>query len=103
LAGVIAALGYRPVHSIDRYVECYRVAEVVVRLEWYPRMDVLVEVEGSADAIDQAVAVIGVDQAATGADALAAFVARYETRTGQRAAVSLAELGSEPPSWEAGR
>ncbi len=101
LASVIAALGYRPVHAIDRYVECYRVAEVVVRLEWYPRMDVLVEVEGAAGAIEQAVAVIGEDRAAYGADALAAFVGRYETRTGRRAAVSLAELGSERPSWEA--
>ncbi len=101
LARVLAALGYRPVHAIDRYVECYGVAEAVVRLEWYPRMDVLMEVEGPAGAIEQAVALLGVAREAYHTDALAAFVGRYETRTGQRAAVSLAELGPDRPSWEA--
>lgn len=100
LISVMTALGFRPIHAIDRYVECYGVADAVVRLEWYPRMDVLMEVEGAASAIDHAVAVLGLDRGAYRTDALAAFVGRYESRTGQRAAVSLAELGTDRPSWE---
>ncbi len=101
LINVMAALGYRQVHAIDRSVDCYGVAEAVVRLEWYPRMDVLMEVEGTAEAIERAVAVLGVDLGTHRADALAAFVGRFEARTGQRAALSLAELGTDRPSWEA--
>lgn len=101
--GVIEALGYRPVHQIDRYVEYYEVAEAVVRLEWYPRMDVLLEVEGSAVAIEQAVVILGLGRESYRTDSLAAFVARYEARTGRRAAVSMVELGGDDPSWAAVR
>ncbi len=96
---VFGALGYRPVHQIDRYVEYYEVGAADVRLEWYPRMDVLVEVEGSAVAIEQAVAVLGLGREQYLTDSLAAFVGRYEARTGRQAAVSLAELGDDEPSW----
>ncbi|HEU5220098.1 MAG TPA: hypothetical protein VFU23_15670, partial [Gemmatimonadales bacterium] len=33
------ALGYSPVHRIERYVEYYSLGTVEARLEWYPRMD----------------------------------------------------------------
>ena len=98
---VIEALGYRPVHAIDRYVEYYGLGDAIVRLEWYPRMDVLIEVEGSADAIDHAVRALGLGRDQYQTDSLAAFVSRYETRTGNRAAVSLLELGDAEPSWAA--
>ncbi len=98
---IVAALGYREVHAIDRFVEYYEAAGAVVRLEWYPRMDVLVEVEGSADAIEQAVALLQLPRSAYSADALAVFVQRYQARTGRPAAVALAELDTgERPSWE---
>jgi adenylate cyclase class IV len=44
--GLLGALGYAVTHAIDRAVEVYRLGETVARLEWYPRMDVLVEIEG---------------------------------------------------------
>ena len=72
----------------------------VVRLEWYPRMDVLVEVEGEPPAIEAAIAALGIDRSAFTAESLSAFVARYEARTGRPAATSRAALGSERPSWE---
>lgn len=96
--GLLVGLGYRVAHAIDRFVEIYRVGEAVVRLEWYPRMDVLVEVEGSEPAIDAAVAVVGIPRQAFSADPLTAFVARHQA-AGGRPALSLAELGDGKPSW----
>jgi len=96
---VIEALGYRQVHQVDRYVEYYELGDAIVRLEWYPRMDVLMEVEGTAVAIDQSIAALGLGRDEYRADSLAAFVGRYEVRTGSRAAVSLVELGDAEPGW----
>ena len=45
---------------IDRDVEIYRVDGATVRLERYPRMDPLVEVEGEPDAIERAIGVTGI-------------------------------------------
>ncbi len=96
---VVEALGYAPVHAVDRRVVYYDLAGAVVRIEWYPRMDCLVEVEGTPEAIERAVGAMGLDRAAFSPDALAAFVTRFEARTGQVAAVSVAALNGAPPSW----
>lgn len=98
-ADFLRALGYAPVHTIDRWIESYALAGASVRLEWYPRMDVLVEVEGEPDAIERAAAISGIPRAAFTAEPLAAFAARYRARGGVPA-LSLAELNGEPPSWE---
>ena len=45
---------------IEREVEIYRVHEATVRLERYPEMDALVEVEGDPDAIERAIVVTGI-------------------------------------------
>lgn len=103
-ARLLEALGYAPIHAIDRYVEYWQVGDAIARLEWYPRMDVLIEVEGDSAAIERAVAATGIPRDRFSADALAAFVARYQERTGRKAAVSLAELvESEMPSWQEAR
>jgi adenylate cyclase class IV len=99
-AALVAALGYAPVHAIDRYVEYYDVEGAVVRLEWYPRMDALIEVEGGADSIERAIAATGVPREAFTAEALLAFQQRFELRTGRPAAVTVEQLGDEAPSWE---
>ena len=96
--GLLEALGYQVAHAIDRFVEIYRLGEGVIRLEWYPRMDVLVEVEGSEPAIEAAVVAIGIPRGEFSAEALTAFVARHQA-AGGRPAVSLAELGDGKPSW----
>ncbi len=98
---LLRALGFHAVQAIDRFVELYRLADVVVRLEWYPRMDVLVEVEGSPSGIEAGVLATGIPRSDYLPDALADFVVRYEARTGRTAALALAELAGEPPSWEA--
>lgn len=96
---LLKLLGYDVVHTIDRVVETYTLARATLRLEWYPRMDVLLEVEGAPEAIEAAIAATGLPRDAFTADALVTFTARYRERTGRRSAVSLAELGREPPEW----
>jgi adenylate cyclase class IV len=96
---ILEALGYRAVHAVDRRVAVFALHGATARVEWYPRMDVLVEVEGAGKAIEAAIAATGIARGAFTADALRDFVARYEPRTGRRAAVSLAELGGAPAEW----
>ncbi len=95
------ALGFEEIHRIERYVEYYRFSEADIRLEWYPRMDVLIEVEGEHRSIEAALEVIGLPRASYSAEALPVFAERYAARTGTPAALSLEALGSDVPSWEA--
>jgi adenylate cyclase class IV len=43
---ILEQLGFAVSLRIDRRVEVYRLGRAVLRLEWYPAMDVLLEVEG---------------------------------------------------------
>jgi predicted adenylyl cyclase CyaB len=97
---VFEALGYRVSQAIDRYVEYYELGGATIRLEWYPRLDVLVEIEGDPESIEAAAAVTGQDRNEFSSDALTAFVARYEAREGRPAAIALSDLdGGERPAW----
>jgi adenylate cyclase class IV len=89
---ILDQLGYRTIKAIDRHIIQYEIHGAVVRFERYPRMDDLVEVEGDPGAIERAVVALGLPRDAFTADSLAAFVERYEARTGSRAALSDAEL-----------
>jgi len=95
LAGVTAileALGYVVTREIEREVSVYRVSGATVRFERYPRMDDLVEVEGSPAAIERAIGILGIDRGAFTADRLPDFAQRYEARTGERAALCASEM-----------
>ena len=96
----LQALGYEVIHAIDRRIEEYSLGDAMIRLEWYPRMDVLVEVEGTADAIEAGIRATGIAREAFVPDALVEFVARYNATHADRAAVSLGELGGGRPAWE---
>ena len=85
---LLAALGYDPVHAIDRDVEVWELGGAAVRLERYPDMDVLLEIEGSPEAIERAIDVTGIRRDAFTADPLAEFVRRFEARTGRVATLS---------------
>lgn len=85
---ILAALGYVVVHAIDRDVEYYALGGATVRLERYPQMDDLVEVEGDPAAIEAAIAATGLPRGSFTADALVDFTARFEARTGRKALVS---------------
>jgi len=94
-AEILEALGYRVIHEIDRDIEQYALRGATLRVERYPRMDVLVEVEGEPAAIDAAIAAAGLDRGAFTHERLADFVARFEARTGERAAVSRREAAGD--------
>jgi adenylate cyclase class IV len=99
-AGLLRALGYEVYRSVDRFVEVYRVREAEVRVEWYPRMDILVEVEGTPAAIESAVGLTGLPPSAFEPEPLVEFVRRFEERTGEAAALGVSELKGERPQWE---
>jgi adenylate cyclase class IV len=92
LAGILRRLGYVVTREIDREVAQYQLAGAVIRFERYPRMDVLLEVEGSPEAIERAIAAVGLRRADFNSDRLLDFVQRFEARTGERAALADSEL-----------
>lgn len=81
-------LGYKVVLRIDRAVEQYRLGEATLRLERYPAMDVLLEVEGPPNAIEHAIVATGMARDAFLPESLPYFTAAYEQRTGRSAHVS---------------
>lgn len=98
---LLEALGYGVTHAIDRYVEVYRLDATVARLEWYPRMDVLLEIEGEPGGIERLIAITDLPRESCVPDALIQFAARYTSRTGRQAVLAEAALGDEPPAWSA--
>ncbi len=85
---ILERLGFAVSLRIDRRVEIYRLRDAVLRLEWYPAMDVLLEVEGDPDDIERAIAATGLARDRFLAESLPYFVAAYERRTGQAAVLA---------------
>ena len=77
LAGLLKALG----------LQVTRLGDATLRFERFPRMDTLLEVEGPGPAIELAIRASGIPREAFVPDRLYQFVQRYESRTGQRAAL----------------
>ncbi|MFN2570441.1 MAG: class IV adenylate cyclase [Gemmatimonadales bacterium] len=86
---ILERLGYEVVLRIDRKIAEYRLAGAMVRLEWYPAMDVLVEIEGEPEAIERAVRATGLPRERFLPEPLPHFVRAYEDRTGQSARLAL--------------
>jgi adenylate cyclase class IV len=97
LDGMLHRLGYTVVREIDREIAQYELAGAVVRFERYPRMDTLAEVEGAPEAIERAIAHVGLPRSTFSSARLPQFVAEYESRTGTRAALCDRELAGEFP------
>jgi adenylate cyclase class IV len=95
LAEILAQLGYEVSIAIDRVIAQYDLGGTMIRFEHYPRMDDLVEVEGTPAQIEQAIAVLGMARDGFTTDRLPDFVRRYEERTGWRAAISDADLSGD--------
>lgn len=85
---ILRHMGYKVSVRIDRAIEQYRLGDATLRLEWYPSMDVLLEVEGQPEAIERAVTVTGLPRDAFLPESLPYFTAAYEKRTGRVARVS---------------
>lgn len=96
LAQMLERLEYRVTRVIEREIAQYELGGAIVRFERYPRMDDLVEVEGTPDTIERAIAALGIPRAAFTSDALPTFVQRYRARTGRDAALCEAELTGAP-------
>ena len=92
LKQMLEDLGYVVTREIDRRIVQFRCRGAVVRVEHYPRMDVLVEVEGDPDAIEAAITVTGIPRAEFTTGRLPDFARAFELRTGERAAVCDDEL-----------
>jgi adenylate cyclase class IV len=77
-ASFYGALGLEVVHRIDREIEVYAVAGGTARIEWYPRMDTLIEVEGTPEAIERIIALTGLPRDSFTSEALTSFTTRYD-------------------------
>ena len=95
LARILEAMGYVVTREIDREIAQYRHAGAVIRFERYPRMDILVEVEGEPEAIERAILTLGMEREGFTTERLPDFVLKYESRTGERAAICDRELLGE--------
>lgn len=95
LSDLLARLGYEVTMEIEREIAQYELAGATVRFEHYPRLDDLVEVEGTPPQIEQAIAALGLPREGFTSDRLPDFVRRYEARTGTRAALCQSELHGE--------
>ena len=84
-AELLERLGLAVSLRIDRDIEQYTLGEAVLRIERYPGMDTLIEVEGPPAAIERAIAATGLPRTAFLPESLPHFVADYERRTGRRA------------------
>ena len=82
---LLERLGLEVILRIDREIEQYRLGDAVLRVERYPGMDTLLEVEGPPPSIERAIAATGLARTAFLAESLPYFVAKYEQRTGRRA------------------
>jgi len=81
-------LGFELIWEIDRDIAQYQLGGATVRFETYARMDVLVEVEGEPEEIENAIDALGLPRGTFTSWRLAEFVAQFEHRTGVRAAIS---------------
>jgi adenylate cyclase class IV len=92
LATILDRLGLVVTMRIDRDIWQYELRHAIVRFERYPRMDDLVEVEGSPASIEAAIRALGLPRDSFTPERLPDFARRFEARTGRLAALSDAEL-----------
>lgn len=92
LERILEKLGLRLTWEIEREIAQYQLAGATIRFETYPRMDVLVEVEGEPDSIEAAIEALGLPRGTFTNERLPDFVNKFEHRTGVRAAISDREL-----------
>ncbi len=91
-AAELEADGYVVTREITRRIAQYELLGAMVRIEEYPRMDTLIEIEGEPEAIEEAISATGLPRFGFTSDRLPDFVRRFELRTGVRAAICDAEL-----------
>lgn len=88
IMAILRRIGLRVTHAIDRDIHQFSLEGATVRIEHYPRMDDLVEVEGEIGSIERAIGRLGIPRGEFSSDNLVAFIDRYAARTGQRAVMA---------------
>ena len=87
--GLLSKLGFSTVvMAIDRRITVFETDTVHVRIEEYPDMDTLIEIEGDPEAIERRIAEVGLPRSAWLTWRLDEFVDSYEARTGRAARLS---------------
>lgn len=83
---ILGRLGFRRVtRRIDRRIRLFVQGGVSVRVEEYPRMDVLVELEGPPSEVQERIPELGIEEGEWKPWPLPEFVRRFEERTGREA------------------
>jgi predicted adenylyl cyclase CyaB len=95
LVNILERLGYRVTIEIDREIAQYEFEGAMIRFEHYPRMDDLVEVEGTPEQIERAIAATGLPREGFTTDRLPDFALRFKERTGTPAALSYLVLAGD--------
>jgi predicted adenylyl cyclase CyaB len=95
LVTILDNLGYVVTIAIDREIMQYDLDGTMIRFERYPRMDALVEVEGTPEQIEAAIAALGMQREGFTSERLLDFAERFEARTGTNAALSYASLADD--------
>jgi predicted adenylyl cyclase CyaB len=95
LEKILEKLGLQLIWEIDRDIAQYQLGGATIRFESYPRMDVLVEVEGEPAAIEAAIEALGLPRGTFTNQRLPDFVVDFEHRTGVRAAISDREMNGD--------
>ncbi len=102
-AYILERLGFTEITlAIDRRVDLYEKGGVRVRIEAYPRMDTLVEIEGDPHAVDERLPELGLPREAWKPWGLPEFVCRYEERTGLTARLATAAADDGPTTADDG-
>lgn len=88
---LFARLGFSVVVlAIDRRIAVFETEAVHVRIEQYPDMDTLIEIEGDPDAIERRIAEVGLPRSSWVTWRLEEFVESFEARTGRLAMLASA-------------
>src|SRR5687768_13047270 len=59
LIEILSRLGYTLSREVDRQIAQYELEHAIIRFEYYPRMDDLVEIEGDPESIERTIAATG--------------------------------------------
>ena len=89
---ILDKVGFIVTMEIDRDIAQYELGDAIIRFETYPRMDILVEVEGTPDSIEQAIEALGMLRGEFTSERLPTFVSRFDKSKGVRAAICDREL-----------
>ncbi|NNC16933.1 hypothetical protein HJC22_14510 [Corallococcus exiguus] len=85
LREILERTGFAMSEYITREIAWYVFGGASVRLEQFPRMDLLVEVEGAPEAIEHAIQATRISREQFTTEPLKEFLRRFETRTGTKA------------------